>query len=151
MTQHVVAGDAVLDASQAAGVLREIAADGAELVARGIGRVEQAVRRDGAAQVGVEHARLDHDVQVVRLDEQDLVELGECDGQGAVDGRGPARQTTACAPRDHRDPVLGREAQDGAHILGAAWEGDTQRMTGPQVGGLVPAIRLDLGRVGQQA
>ena len=47
--QHVVARHAVLDAAQAARVLGQVAADGADLEAGRVGWVEQAVLRDRAA------------------------------------------------------------------------------------------------------
>ena len=56
--QHVVARHAVLHAAQAARVLRQVAADGADLEARRVGRVEQAVLSDAPAQLGVDDPRL---------------------------------------------------------------------------------------------
>ena len=47
--EHVVDGEAVLEAVRAAGVLGDVAADRADLLARRIGRVVEAVRRDGLA------------------------------------------------------------------------------------------------------
>ncbi len=47
--RDVVDGEAVLEAVRAAGVLRHVAADRADLLARRIGCVEEPVRRDGLA------------------------------------------------------------------------------------------------------
>ena len=57
----VVRGEPVLQAVRAAGVLGDVAADRAHLLARGVGRVEEAVRGDGARHVEVRDARLDDD------------------------------------------------------------------------------------------
>ena len=46
--QHVVGGEAVLEAVRAAGVLRDVAADGADLLAGRVGRVVEPVRRGRA-------------------------------------------------------------------------------------------------------
>ena len=56
---HVVGGDAVLHAAQAAGVGGEVAADRAPVVAGGVRRIEQPGAGDGVAQRLVHHARLD--------------------------------------------------------------------------------------------
>ena len=56
--QHRVAGDAVLHAAQAAGVGADVAADRAELVARRVRRVEEALVCDRGLEIGVDDARL---------------------------------------------------------------------------------------------
>ena len=53
----VVGGDAVLEAVRPAGVLGDVAADGAGRLARGVGDVVQAERRHGLGEPGVDHAR----------------------------------------------------------------------------------------------
>ena len=57
---HVVGGDAVLEAVRPAGVLRHVAADGAGGLARRIGHVVEAVGRHGLGEPGVHHAGLEH-------------------------------------------------------------------------------------------
>ena len=56
----VVDREAVLEAVGAARVLGHVAADRADLLARGVGRVEEAVGGDGPRHVEVGDARLDH-------------------------------------------------------------------------------------------
>ena len=58
-TADVVDGEAVLEAVGAARVLGHVAADRADLLARGVGRVVEAVRRDRARDVEVGDAGLD--------------------------------------------------------------------------------------------
>ena len=58
--EHVVGGDAVLHAAQAAGVGREVAADRADLVRRRVGRVPEPVLGRRPLDLHVERARLDH-------------------------------------------------------------------------------------------
>ena len=74
--EHVVGGDAVLDAAQAAGVLREVAADRAPVVAGGVRRIEQPGPGDGVPQRLVHHARLDDGEPVGRGDLEDGVHPG---------------------------------------------------------------------------
>ena len=57
--EHVVGGHAVLHAAQAARVGRDVAADRADLVRAGVGRVPEAVLGRGALDLDVERARLD--------------------------------------------------------------------------------------------
>ena len=66
--QHVVAGHAVLDAAQAAGVGGDVAADGRPRRAGGVGRVPQAVLGGGRAQVVVDDARLHDGEPLGRVD-----------------------------------------------------------------------------------
>ena len=56
--EHVVGGDAVFHAAQAAGVGRDVAADAADLVRRRVGRIPQAVLGDGLLDLGVEQPGL---------------------------------------------------------------------------------------------
>ena len=55
----VIGGDAVLEAVRPAGVLGDVAADGAGRLAGGIGDVVQAVRRDRLGEPRVHHAGLE--------------------------------------------------------------------------------------------
>ena len=74
--QHVVGGDAVLHAAQAAGVGGEVAADRAPVVAGRVRRIEQPGSGDGVAQRLVHHAGLDDGEPVGRRDLEDGVHPG---------------------------------------------------------------------------
>ena len=69
--RDVVDGEPVLEAVRAAGVLGDVAADRADLLAGGVGRVEEAVRRDRAGDVEVRDARLDDDALALEVDLED--------------------------------------------------------------------------------
>ena len=62
----VIGGDAGLEAVRAAGVLGDVAADGARRLARRIGHVLQAERQDGVGEPGVDDAGLDHRAPAAR-------------------------------------------------------------------------------------
>ena len=75
--QHVVDGEAVLQAVRAAGVLGDVAADRADLLRRRVRRVVEAVRRDRLRHVEIGHAGLDDDVTGVDVDLEDPVHPGQ--------------------------------------------------------------------------
>ena len=119
----VVGREPVLEAVRAAGVLGDVAADRAHLLARGVGRVEEALSGDGAGDVEVRHARLDDDALAREVDLEDPVHSGERHDDAAWHGRRAARKTGAGPARDewhalavtrakHRLDVLGRSGKD---------------------------------------
>ncbi len=82
----VVDGEAVLEAVGAAGVLGDVAADRADLLARGVGRVEEACARDGARHVEVRDTRLDDHPLPVDVDLEHAVHPRERDDDAVGDG-----------------------------------------------------------------
>ena len=86
---HVVQRDAVLEAVGTAGVLRDIAPDGARRLAGRIRSVVEAVRRRGLGELHVHHARLHVGQTVHRIDRQDPGQAVEAD-QDHVVGEGAA-------------------------------------------------------------
>ncbi len=150
-SQHPVAGLAVLHAAQPAGIGAEIAADRALLVARGVRRVEQALGGDGLLELRVDHARLGDDAQVVTVDLEDRVHARDRDRQGALDARGPARQPRSRATRDHRHAMPRGEPQQGRHLLRRGRECHGAGKPSCQVRGLVEAVALAVGDVGEEA
>jgi hypothetical protein len=67
----VVDGEAVLQAVRTAGVLGEVAADRADLLARGVGRVVEAGADHRLGHLQVRHAGLDDDPRGLELDPED--------------------------------------------------------------------------------
>ena len=63
------------EAVRATGVLGDVAADRADLLARRVGRVEETLVRDGARDVEVRDARLDDDALAREVD---LEDRGSC-------------------------------------------------------------------------
>ena len=120
----VVDREAVLEAVGAARVLGHVAADRADLLARGVGRVEEAVRRDGARHVEVRDPRLDHDPLRREIDLEDAVHPRERDDDPIGDREGAAGEAGAGAARDERDALAGADADDRPHLGGRAGEDD---------------------------
>jgi hypothetical protein len=148
--QHGVAGLAVFHAAQPAGVRPEVPADRADLVARRIRGVEQALRGDALLQLGVEDARLGDDDEVLPVDLEDPVHPRQRDREAALDAGGAAAQARAGAARHDRDPMLPGEPDEGRDLGGRRRQGHGQWQPGLEVGGLVGPVALAVGRVVEQ-
>ena len=115
--------ESVLETVRAACVLGDVAADRADLLARRIRCVEEAVRGDGARDVEVRHARLDDDALALEVDLDDPVHPRERDDDSACHrcgASGEAGAGSACnewhalpvtRPKDRLD-VLGRSGKN---------------------------------------
>ena len=103
--QHVVGGYAVEQGVRAAGVGGDVAAQRAGLLA---GRVWGVVKSEAAgvgAEVGVDHARLDHGATVARVHLKDAVHTRGGDHHPAAACDGAAAEPRARAARHHRHAV----------------------------------------------
>jgi hypothetical protein len=142
--EHVVGGEAVLQAVRAAGVLREVAADRADLLAGGVRRVVVAVRRRGPRHVEVDHPRLHDRALVVAAYLPDRPHPRGHDEHPVGPRQRPSGQPGAGAPRHERQPVLGARADHGGELLGGLGDhhqpgghlvvGETVALVGPQPG-----------------
>ena len=145
--EHVVGGDAVLHAAQAAGVGRDVAADRADLERRRVGRVPEAVLGRRPLDVGVERAGLG-DGHLARRVDLDGVHPLQAEHQTPVDRRRSAGQPTAGTSRHDADVVRRRPPHRGLHVLGALGAHHRQRHPGRLVLRPVEAVllhRVDLG------
>ena len=106
---------------------------------------------DGLLERGVDDARLHDGTEVLGVDLDDLVHAGQGDRQAAFDAARAAGQAGARTAGHDRDPELGGELHQPAHLFGAAGQGDGEGQSGVQVGRLVPAVRLAVHGVGQEA
>ncbi len=143
--EHVVGGDAVLHAAQAAGVRRDVAADGADLERRGVGRIPEPVLRGRGLHVLVEGAGLDHRHLGERVD-LDGRHAFEAEHDATVDGARAAGEPAPRATGDDRHPVGGRPPDRGLHLLGVLGPHDRDRRTGGRVAR--PVVAVLLHRVG---
>ena len=99
----VVARDAVLQAAQAAGVLRHIAADGADLHRARIGRIKQAVLRRGIVDLLGDDAALRVHREIARVDFEDAIQLHEAEHDAIRRRHAAAAEAGAGAAGDDRD------------------------------------------------
>ena len=125
--QHVVGGDAVLEAVRAAGVHAEVAGQRAGELARRVGGVEEAVRLDGLADAEVGDAGLDAGGTVHGVDVEHAVHARHADHQGVLGGQRPAGQRGAGAAGHHLDVVGVAVAEQPRHLLGGGGQGHGQR------------------------
>ncbi len=116
---------------RAARVLGDVAADRAHLLARRVGRVEVAVRRDRARDVEVRDARLDDDALALEVDLEDPVHPRERDDDPVGDRQRAAREPGARAARDERDALPRAEPDDRLDVLGRAREHDGGGLRAP--------------------
>ena len=149
--EDVVGGEAVLQAVRAAGVLRDVAADRADLLARRVGRVVVAVGRRRLGDVEVDHARLDDGALVLAAYGGDGAHLRGHD-QHALGVRAALRRTGPCPdPRaTYGTRVLGARAHDGGELRGVLGY-DDQGGRHPVVGQPVALVGAQPGAVGDHA
>ena len=111
----------------AAGVLGDVAADRAHLLARRVGRVEEAVGRNRPRHVEVRHAGLDAHPPVGGIDLEDAVHARQADDDALGDRHGSAGEARPRSARDERRPVGAAHPHRGLHLLGRARQDDRER------------------------
>ncbi len=120
----MVGGHSVLQAVRAAGVLADVAAEGAHALARGIGRVEEPVLREDVLELEVDDSGLNDRALIGIVEVEDAVHACERKHRPAPHRDRPAAETGRRSTRDDRDPrfsaqldgrgdLLGRLGQDG--------------------------------------
>jgi hypothetical protein len=125
--EDVVAGDAVLQAARAPGVLRDVPADRALLETRRIGRVEEPALLDLGLQPRVDHAGLDDRDAVDLVDLEDPVHPRDAEDDAARQRDGAAGEPAPHRARRDRDAARGRDAVDGTHLGGRRGQHDERR------------------------
>ena len=116
--EHVVGGHAVFEAMHAAGIFRDVAADGAGDLRGRIGRVVEARMRHRIADREIGDARLDHSDAVVEIDLADAVELGHAEQHAVVERQRAAGQRGAGPARHDLDALVVAIAQHLGDLLG---------------------------------
>jgi len=126
--EHMGGGDPRREAVRPAGVGADVAADGAGLLRRRIGRVVQAEVGDLTAEVEVEHAGLDPRDALVGVDTEHPVHLGSDDHERVVE-RGGAAGEAGATPPYHERPVVPRgDAHRLRDVVAVAGEADCGRL-----------------------
>jgi hypothetical protein len=112
---------------RSAGVLGDVAADGAGALARGVGRIEEAAVLDGERDVEVHNAGLDDCPLVLVIELEDAIHAREGDHNSALAWDRTAGEAGAGAPAYERDAEFLRDAHDADDVLGRAREDDEIR------------------------
>ncbi|MNQ50425.1 hypothetical protein D3C85_643700 [compost metagenome] len=109
-------GQAVLQAMHAAGVFRDVAADGTGDLRRRVGRVVQTMRRGGLGNRQVAHPRLDPCDAGGGVDVQDLVEARHHQQHAFFQRQGATGQSGSGTPGNHRHLTLMTQAQHALNL-----------------------------------
>ncbi len=117
--EHVVHRESVLQAMRAAGVFRDVAANRADQLARRIGCVVVAVRRNAPGHVEVDDPGLDGDALIGNIHIDDAVQARQSDQHAIRPRQRAARQSRAVAARDKRNLVRVAQTDDLLNLFGA--------------------------------
>ncbi len=122
--EHVIGGDAVLEAMGPARVLGDVAAQRARLLAGRIGGVVVAERGEDRGDVQIEDAHLDGHPLIRQIDLEHLAHPAHLEDYGAVEGERPAAQVRPAAPGHEGDALAREDLEHGGDFLGGAHEDD---------------------------
>ena len=90
----------------AAGIFRNVAADGARRLTGRIGHIIEAVMSNCARKLRVDQAGLHAGDAVLRIDAENLAHAGQFDHHAAIDRQSAARQSGAGASRSEADTFV---------------------------------------------
>ena len=148
--EHVVGGESVFQAMDAAGILGDVAADGARDLTRRVGRVVEPFVFDGLGNGQICNPGLGDDGAVVIVDFEDFVELAEPQGNGVGQRKCAAGKPGTGPPGDDLDLVCGAVFEDRRHLSGGLGQHHHQRQ--PLVGHqAVVVVDAELFFVGDHA
>ena len=116
--EHVVGGDAVFEAMHAAGIFRDVAADGAGDLRRRIRRVIEARVLTAWRDREIGDAGLDHGDAIVEIDGADAIEFGHAEQDAVAERQRAARQRGSRPARHHLDAFAVAIAQHRGDLLG---------------------------------
>ena len=118
----MVHGEAVLEAVRATGILRDVAADRADLLAGRIRRVVEVVAGDGLRDRGVEDPGLNDRALALRIDVDHAVQLGGDDQRTGDDRQRAAGQPGAGSAGDKRDAGVPARPYTGLNFARIGWQ-----------------------------
>lgn len=144
-----VAGIAVADHADAAGIGGDIAADRTRAARGEIHRIHQTMLARGIVHRFQRHAGLDDERAIHRIELQRLVQALQAQHQLAVGSHRTAGQAGAPARRHHRNRVRIGPAQHRLHLVHRTGQGDRQRVGRPAPRP-VAAVVFQVGRLGLQ-
>ena len=134
----VIFGDAVFQATQAAGVFRDVAADGGDGLRTRIRGIEEALGSHGGGELGRHNAGLDDGEEVFFIDLDDLVQSLRQDDHGFVGvGHGPAAEVGPRAADGHGQTVGVAALNEGAELFGGGGAQDKAGNDRGQHGGII--------------
>ncbi len=148
--EHVIGGHAVLERVRAARVVRDVAADRAGLLARGIRRIVEALRAHRPREVEVHQSRLHHRDLVLVVHLEHAVHPHERDDETALGRQAAAGEPGARAAGHERDALPAGDLDQGRHLLRAPRE-HHEVGEGAEEGEPVGLVDEQLFRIGEDA
>src|ERR1700722_9767382 len=113
---------------RAAGILSNVAPNGAGFLAGWIGREIKTGMLDSAREIEIDDARLYDRALIFKVEVEDAVHTGEGDDDPTTRSERPAGQTGSCATPNNRHLVLHRKRNNAGDFISAARKGDDIRM-----------------------
>ena len=148
--QHMVGCHAVLQAMHAAGVEGDIAADGADELARWIRSVIEAVALRGLGYLQIDRPGLDHGDSLAGIQPENPVETIESNDDPVLNRQRTSREAGSAAAGHEGNAVVMTGSHRGDHLLGALGKDHCPR-TGFEGGQGIRLIGRQLGSGGEQA
>ena len=124
----MVGSYAIRKRMRAAGIFRDVAADGAGFLAGGIGSEVQAVLFDGAREVEIHNTWLDDGPPIFRIDFQNVVHARERDDDAASPRQSAAGESGARAAPDYGKTMAVGQRHNRDDVFLAGRENDGVRM-----------------------
>lgn len=146
----VVAGDAVFEATEAAGIFRDVATDGGDFHGAGVGGVEEAGGGGGGFDFLGDDATFGVEGEVAGVDFEDAVHADEAEDDAALDGEAAAGEAGAGAAGDEFASGGGGVFDYGDDLGGRFGEDDGGGFAF-ETGGAVEAVGEDVFVGGENA
>src|SRR4030095_13713657 len=123
----MVHGEAVLQAVRAAGILGHVATDRADLLARRVRSVIEAMRSDLARDLEIGDARLDGHAAIRNIEGEDAIQARKTNDSAAGNRQCASGQSASVATRDEWHIVAMTDAHDLLHLFSGEREDDSRR------------------------
>ena len=141
--KHVRDGKSVFQAVRTAGVLRHVAANGADRLRRGIGRIKISLRGNSLRYVRINNPGLDDNLPVGKVNIKNAVHARQTDNDAVRSRQCTSAQARPRSATDKRNFVLGTQADHCLHLLGRAGQHHGFRHH-PEIRQPVALVRLQL-------
>src|SRR6266850_4334781 len=117
-------GEAVFKAMRAASIFRDIAADGAYGLRRGIRGIEESVVLNARGDIEIEDTWFDEHTGVGEIHFEDAIHADQADDDPVLDRRRAAAQAGARTSRDEGDSFPVTDADDGLNLFRGSGQKD---------------------------
>jgi hypothetical protein len=116
--EDVGGGEAVFEAMRAAGVFRDVAANGANRLRRRIGCIEIISGLNATGDLQVDDSGLYHNARIGNIDFEDAIHARQAEDDSVCDRQRASAQARPRAARDERKSFAMAEPHDGLNLVG---------------------------------